>query len=479
MKQLESRLAAALHALDERAEPGVQRLYLAAVSGGADSVAMLTALTALQNEITPKIALHCIHVNHGIRPAEQTDKDALHVKTLCKDLDVPCRIAKIKPGKIADFAKSRKIGTEAAARHFRYRILHKEKDRINADYILTAHTQNDVVENILMRILRGSGPAGLAPIKAKRAALLRPMLGICRDDITSYLKEKNIPYRVDQSNNETIYLRNKVRLLLIPFLNEHFPSWQSSLLGLAETQSLAAAYLKEEAEKRLPWEAARRSQQVLKISKELFLSAPQILREEAIFNAINILEENDLQQNMQKTLFKAPKRKVIRKAALSGETMDLGQVHFIADQSHVKIAKKEKPKRERAFTLLIKEQGFYTLKGTILGIEKDLSLNIETGIYSEEEYISSGLPLLLRSYANGDSILLRGHNRSFKETMESIALPKIMKPVCAQDQYGIAAFIVFMEKDKLKIIQRDALDRADLIKHRIWIEKTGGKNVRR
>jgi tRNA(Ile)-lysidine synthase len=159
---------------------------------------MLVALAAIRDG-SPGYQLRCIHVEHGIRPAEESGGDAEFTRSLCEKLRVPCRIVSVPPGKIEAAAKSRGTGIEAAARHFRRRILFREARCVEAEtgrpvLILTAHTKDDMLETVLMRILRGSGPAGLSALPSRRGRFFRPKLELSRRDVLAYLTEKNIHF---------------------------------------------------------------------------------------------------------------------------------------------------------------------------------------------------------------------------------------------------------------------------------------------
>ncbi|MDR1858490.1 MAG: tRNA lysidine(34) synthetase TilS [Treponema sp.] len=253
---------------------------LAAVSGGADSVAMLVALAGIRGMGNGEwgsgiggqgaaFDLRCIHVEHGIRPEAESRGDADFVRGLCEKLRVPCRVVSVPPGKIVAMAKKRGLGIEAAARLYRRRAFFREAARLDEARldaagseaassaparVLTAHTADDALETTLMRILRGAGPSGLAAMPASRGRLLRPLLALSRRDVLRYLAEKNISWREDSTNTDTAFLRNRIRHRLIPLLNETFPQWHGALASLAETQFLAANFIEHEARQRVTWE---------------------------------------------------------------------------------------------------------------------------------------------------------------------------------------------------------------------------------
>jgi len=256
-------------------------------------MAMLAALHSLRSGcIIGKDALFCLHVEHGLRPAEESQGDAEFVREFCKSNGIECRIENIPPGKIAALALRRGIGIEAAARFFRHRVLSKEANRLGGKtLILLAHTKNDLLETALMRILRGVGSAGLSAMPVKRGRLLRPLLKMTRADVIGYLKTKNIGWREDSTNTDEKYLRNRIRRTLIPLLNETFPSWESGVFNMAQTQSLTADFIASEANRHIKWLKIARNANSHAVFTEAknFFAQDQIIREEAVFQAIDEL----------------------------------------------------------------------------------------------------------------------------------------------------------------------------------------------
>jgi tRNA(Ile)-lysidine synthase len=223
---------------------------LAAVSGGADSSAMLVALSRLRE--AGGFTLRVAHVEHGIRPAGESRGDARAVEALCTGLGLPCRVLSVPAGAVARYALRRGTGIEAAARRFRYRLLWKEALRCGAGALVTAHTGDDSLELCLMRILRGSGPAGLRRMPGRRdfagfsrgpGLILRPLLAFSRADVEAYLRGQGIPWCNDATNADERFLRNRIRLSLVPLLNEKFPGWKGGLEALGDTQALAADFI--------------------------------------------------------------------------------------------------------------------------------------------------------------------------------------------------------------------------------------------
>ena len=195
-----------------------------AVSGGPDSTALLAGLVRL----TPRFAyrLTVAHVGHGLRGAEST-RDATAAHDLAVGLGLSCRTlpAPIAPGP----------NLEARARQARYRALRSAAQEVGASRILTGHTRDDQVETMLLRLLRGSGRAGLAGIAAQRGRLLRPLLAATRTDVRRFLVEQGLTATLDRSNADLSHRRNRVRRLLVPLLESEFnPRLGQTLAATAE-----------------------------------------------------------------------------------------------------------------------------------------------------------------------------------------------------------------------------------------------------
>lgn len=190
------------------------------VSGGPDSICMLNILNDIRNDKKLHIEFDIIvaHVNHLIR--EESKDDELFVKQFCKEINVEFYSKSID---IKKMANNYKIGTEEAGRNARYQFFDEILEKTNSNKIAIAHNKNDKVETIIMNILRGSGTAGLKGIEPiKNNKYIRPLIECERVEIEQYCKENNIDARIDKTNFENIYTRNKIRNVIIPYIKEEF-----------------------------------------------------------------------------------------------------------------------------------------------------------------------------------------------------------------------------------------------------------------
>jgi tRNA(Ile)-lysidine synthase len=193
---------------------------LVGVSGGPDSMALLHLLVDLRKEYN--IELIVAHLDHMLR-GKQSNADANFVEEIAIKLNTPFIMGR---SNVKAIASSAKMSIEEAARETRYDFFQKTAAKVGATKIATAHNMDDQAETVLMRLIKGSGSLGLSGIPYKRRLgdkwIIRPLLDVKRVDIEKYLKRRKIPSRLDASNLKTLYLRNKIRHILIPLLEKEF-----------------------------------------------------------------------------------------------------------------------------------------------------------------------------------------------------------------------------------------------------------------
>lgn len=215
-----------------------------AISGGADSVALLLALHAANSSTREAlgVGLSAVHLNHHLRAAE-SDADQQFVQDLCTRLDIPLHL---HHASVPDRVQQTGEGIEEAARTLRYDLFHSLIHSGHADSVLTAHTLDDQAETVLMKLLRGAWTEGLSaiyPILAispspanpsqKSGTILRPLLSTSRAEIVAYLNSIPQTWREDSSNTDPAYTRNRLRHTILPLLREENPSLDHTLSNLA------------------------------------------------------------------------------------------------------------------------------------------------------------------------------------------------------------------------------------------------------
>jgi tRNA(Ile)-lysidine synthase len=216
--------------------PSREALGVVAVSGGADSVALLRALQSLY-----PTSLTVAHVNHQLRGAE-SDGDEAFVRELAGKLSLPCRVKSVDVAKRATGAN-----LEAIARQVRYEFFGEVAAETSAGWIATGHTADDQAETVLHRLIRGTGLQGLRGIGHRRANIVRPLLGVSRVEVVEYLASLDQAHREDSSNADPRYTRNRLRHELLPLLKTFNPAIVPALGQLASQAGEAFELLEEEA----------------------------------------------------------------------------------------------------------------------------------------------------------------------------------------------------------------------------------------
>ncbi|HZK25578.1 MAG TPA: tRNA lysidine(34) synthetase TilS [Oscillospiraceae bacterium] len=210
---------------------------LIAVSGGPDSLSLLHLLHKLAPEL--RIKLHLAHINHGLR--SEAAAEALAIKKWALQMHLPVTVSRIN---VKSIQEKQHLSVEAAAREGRYQALLAVAQQVGASRIATGHHRDDRVETLLLRLITGSGLDGLKGIPSRRSLapgieVIRPLYDVPRKQIEAYCRQKKLQPLWDPSNAELVYLRNRVRLHLLPFLEREFgPHIRRTL---AQTTELLAA----------------------------------------------------------------------------------------------------------------------------------------------------------------------------------------------------------------------------------------------
>ena len=213
------------------------------ISGGADSVCLIFLLTELKKIFNIKI--YACHINHGIR-GHEADKDEEYVKEICDNLKIELNTYHFE---IKKEAARLGLTEEETGRKIRYECFNKTLLKYNANKIAVAHNKNDNAETILFNIMRGSGTVGLSGIAPIRENIIRPLIQTERKEIEDYLIKKNIKYKTDSTNKMDIYTRNKIRIHMIPWIEENInPNIISALSQSADIIRQENSYIDSQAQ---------------------------------------------------------------------------------------------------------------------------------------------------------------------------------------------------------------------------------------
>lgn len=217
------------------------------VSGGPDSISMLNVLREIAEDETIDLKFQIVvsHINHNIRKEAKEDEE--FVKKYCDENNIKFFSKSIDVEKIANNSK---IGIEEAGRKVRYEFFDEVLKKTNSNKIAIAHNKNDKVETIIMNVLRGSGLLGLKGIEPKRGKYIRPLIETEREKIEEYCEEKNLNPRIDKTNFDNTYSRNKVRNVVIPYIKQEFnPNIIKTLDRLSELVKEEDTYVEKQVEK--------------------------------------------------------------------------------------------------------------------------------------------------------------------------------------------------------------------------------------
>lgn len=247
---------------------------LVAVSGGPDSMALSHVLWRYMHEARDQeISLVMTHVHHGLR--RESDEEAEMVQEMAKHWELPCIVHQFDA---QAYAQATGQSFETAAREWRYARWNEDMAKYGCDLLATAHHLGDQAETVLYRLFRGSGTAGLAGIYPHKGKLIRPFLTIKKEDILDYCQKEQVPYAVDYTNFQPLFVRNRIRLELLPELKKNYnPKILESLGRTAEVLRWDEEYLERQTDK--AWEnyCLFCDSEKVRLSREVFQEPKAIL----------------------------------------------------------------------------------------------------------------------------------------------------------------------------------------------------------
>jgi tRNA(Ile)-lysidine synthase len=281
-------------------------LVLVAVSGGPDSTALLHALAQLQTVLG--IRLRAAHVHHGIR-GKEADLDAAAARALARRLGIPFNLRRVDA---PAHARASGLSLETAARELRYAALAAIARRCRADRIATGHTMDDQAETVLLNLLRGAGPRGLAGIPPVRDRIIRPLLDLRRADVTRYCQANGLVYRVDRSNVDLSHTRNRLRHEIIPALERVQPAIVPQLARLAAIMRAEDEFMSKQAEAAFP-AVGKASEQQIALRLDAFAALAPALQRRLVRQAVAKVKGDELDLELERV-------EAVVRLALSGRT---------------------------------------------------------------------------------------------------------------------------------------------------------------
>ncbi len=384
-------------------------LCIVAVSGGPDSVCLLHILYELRQEL--EIGLVVAHFNHGLRGTED-EAETQFVREIASSMALP-----FETEKASSLLEGGPSSIEERARNARYAFLEKLRDRLHAQKIAIGHHLDDQAETVLMRLLRGSGPSGLTGIPPCRGnTIIRPLIDLKREDIESYLKARNLPYVTDSSNLQTNYLRNKIRLELLPLLHEYQPRLTEHLGQLAHILRGENEYLEDQAEDWVVRHTEENGKGDFLIPIGPLTDLPSPIRNRVVRHLLKKAGKNlrSIDRGHIESVV------MLAKSRNSQGTLNLPNglaVKRIYDKLAFTAGETERP---REFHYQLDGLGTYDLEAigrsiTLVEMERDVDLNVQDHqwtAYLDADKIQ--YPLILRNFEPGDRFVplgMRGHKK--------------------------------------------------------------------
>ena len=400
---------------------------LLAVSGGADSIALLHLVNSLRHKLGFSVCV--VTVNHNIREKTESREDAEFVKQICSvgfSEQIECAIVEVPRGKIASIAALRKKGIEEAARFVRYKIFEKAKDFFKANYVLTAHTKDDFYEGVLMSFFAGASPSSLLGMKKKRGCYLKPLLNIEKKQLKQYLIENGLEWKEDSTNHSLTYLRNRVRISLIPSLDIAISGWRSGLFKTLSKLSLDEAYINTAYNNFIKtidyWKCEKTG--IIFCNNAQFLSMPDCFK-------IRFLQEGLI---LLKIDYRVTYSSIINliKPHNEGDSVAHNGIALTIKNEHLILQKSQNKKDEKAKT------------GYMIWVDREMSISLgklslsikeKDGKYfvvSEKDLLGIGpftLPFCIRSRLQGDVIRINGKEKSVKTILTNYKLSLQQKDI--------------------------------------------------
>ncbi len=364
-----------------------------AVSGGPDSMALLDILLSQKQKKNLNIVV--AHVNHKLRI--ESDAEEVMVKKYCQKNNLTCEILTINSYK--------KGNIENQARTKRYNFFAEIVKKCKASYLLTAHHGDDLIETIMMRIVRGSGLRGYSGFgiitPQKGYTIVRPLINNTKKELEDYVKENNITYAIDKSNFDKTYTRNRYRINILPYLKEESPNVHHKFYKFSTTLKEYDAYLEEEALQYLPKVTKDNVINVEKFRKLKPLIQKRILNimlTNIYGNKINCLNDKHIDM-------------VLKLVNDHNQTLNLPH-NVIAVKDYTKIHLiQSKKENKKTYKIKLEKKVILPNGHTIEKIkDKNIKSNYICRLNSKEIH----LPIYIRTRKDGDKIVLKGLNKTKK-----------------------------------------------------------------
>ncbi|MBH7348282.1 tRNA lysidine(34) synthetase TilS [Clostridioides difficile] len=393
------------------------------LSGGPDSVCLLHVLNRLKKDFN--IEIYAAHLNHQIRGIE-AQKDALYVSKLCEDMGI---IFFVKSINVPKYCENEGLSLEEGARKLRYEMFYEIKDKIKANKIAIGHNLNDQAETVMMRIMRGTGLKGLKGIDYIRDnCIIRPILDLERNEIEEYCEAYNLNPRIDKTNLENIYTRNKIRLDLLPYMKDNFNSNViESIVRMSNSLKSDNDYIEKEAEAKFREVSNIKEKGFVEINLDDFVCLHDAIKVRVLRNSIkHILGDTNFvdQRHIEDIMSLEDNSKVNKMLTLPRN------IFVYRKKDSIILTNEEIVNEEIEFYYNVPSNGFIKIK--------ELKQIIETQVMSIDRYKSMKLDnsskgfdfnkvkggIVIRSRRQGDKIKLAMGSKKVKDLFIDLKIPR-------------------------------------------------------
>lgn len=393
------------------------------LSGLTDSVCLLHVLNRLKKDFN--IEIYAAHLNHQIRGIE-AQKDALYVSKLCEDMGI---IFFVKSINVPKYCENEGLSLEEGARKLRYEMFYEIKDKIKANKIAIGHNLNDQAETVMMRIMRGTGLKGLKGIDYIRDnCIIRPILDVERNEIEEYCEAYNLNPRIDKTNLENIYTRNKIRLDLLPYMKDNFNSNViESIVRMSNSLKSDNDYIEKEAEAKFREVSNIKEKGFVEINLDDFVCLHDAIKVRVLRNSIkHILGDTNFvdQRHIEDIMSLEDNSKVNKMLTLPRN------IFVYRKKDSIILTNEEIVNEEIEFYYNVPSNGFIKIK--------ELKQIIETQVMSIDRYKSMKLDnsskgfdfnkvkggIVIRSRRQGDKIKLAMGSKKVKDLFIDLKIPR-------------------------------------------------------
>ena len=442
----------------------LQGRILVALSGGGDSVALLTVLYAIRQEFG--LLIQAAHLNHMLRGKESLE-DEQFCRELCHQFDVPLTVERFEHGEL-----DKKGGSlETVARKARLAFLHRTAEHTGCIRIATGHTRDDQAETILQRILRGTGPSGLAGILPVRDNLwVRPLLCVRREEAREYLSGKNVPYRDDSSNDDEAFFRNSIRHTLLPLLIERYsPNITVTLSRLADLTRVQEDFLESTVDEAYARCINCADTCAIILDKERFMSYHKLLRQRIVRQCLKNLEGCGRDADMQEI------EHILHLVESSRKTADVtANIQCSVEKKHVVLARKSPAVRPVALkipgvTSLPMHSGIICAERVTGKVKTDGVRSVVVLLRLIENYGG----LTVGSVKPGESMTLSGTDGLVKirDILSAMSIPRVLRKTIPVVRAGAVPIWIPGIRSSHYLMTEEAVRNSGT---RIFLEYSGG-----